>query len=158
MPSSLSGFVVLVGCLALASPAMSDPLQPFVGSWGGSGRVVVEDGKSEQIKCNGYYRPNDGQKGLGLAIRCASPSYSIQLRSALRVNGNELSGSWEERTFNVQGSLSGRVDAGRMVLNVDGGGLKAAMTISVTGGSQSVLLTTQGSGLREVRITLARAQ
>jgi hypothetical protein len=45
-----------------------------------------------------------------------------------------------------------------MVLNVDGGGLKATMTISITGSSQSVLLTTQGSGLKEVRMTLARAQ
>ena len=44
------------------------------------------------------------------------------------------------------------------VLNVDGGGLKAAMTIAVSGSSQSVVLTTQGSGLKEVRMALARAQ
>ncbi|MFZ4809658.1 MAG: hypothetical protein ACOYLQ_20575 [Hyphomicrobiaceae bacterium] len=120
--------------------------------------MVVDDGKSEQIKCNGYYRQTDGQNGLGVAIRCASPSYSIQLRSALTANGTQLSGTWEERTFNVQGHLSGRIEAGRMVLNVDGGGMKATMSIAVTGSSQSVLLTTQGSGLKEVRMSLARAQ
>jgi len=57
-----------------------------------------------------------------------------------------------------RGNLSGRIEAGRMVLNVDGGGMKATMSISVTGSSQSVLLTTQGSGLKEVRMSLARAQ
>ena len=76
----------------------------------------------------------------------------------MTINGSQISGSWEERTFNVQGQLSGRVDGGRMVLNVDGGGLKAALTIAVSGSSQSVVLTTQGSGLKEVRMALARAQ
>ncbi len=151
-----SAFAACLG-LVLACPVQADTLQPFIGSWGGSGRVVVDDGKSEQIKCNGYYRQTDGQNGLGVAIRCASPSYSIQLRSALTANGTQLSGTWEERTFNVHGNLSGRIEAGRMVLNVDGGGMKATMSISVTGGSQSVLLTTQGSGLKEVRMSLARA-
>jgi hypothetical protein len=148
----------VLAALVVVSPAMADPLHPFVGTWGGTGRVVVDDGKSEQIRCKGYYRPTEGQKGLGIAIRCASASYSIQLRSALTINGSQISGSWEERTFNVQGQLSGRVDGGRMVLNVDGGGLKAAMTIAVSGSSQSVVLTTQGSGLKEVRMALARAQ
>ncbi len=144
--------------LVLACPVQADKLQPFIGTWGGSGRVVVDDGKSEQIKCNGYYRQMDGLNSLGVAIRCASPSYSIQVRSTLSVNGTQLSGTWEERTFNVQGNLSGRIEAGRMVLNVDGGGMKATMSIAVTGSSQSVLLTTQGSGLKEVRMSLARAQ
>ena len=75
----------------------------------------------------------------------------------LAINGSQISGSWEERTFNVQGQLSGRMDGERMVLTIDGGALKAAMTIAVSGSSQSVVLTTQGSGLREVRMALARA-
>lgn len=158
MSTAYLGAGVLAALVVLSPSAQADPLHPFLGTWGGTGRVVVDDGKSEQIKCNGYYRSSEGQKGLGVAIRCASASYSIQLRSALTVNGSQVSGSWEERTFNVQGQLSGRLEGGRMVLNVDGGGLKAAMTIAVSGASQSVVLTTQGSGLKEVRMALARAQ
>jgi len=157
MSTAYLGAGVLAALVVFSPAAKADPLHPFLGIWGGTGRVVVDDGKSEQIKCNGYYR-NDGQKGLGVAIRCASASYSIQLSSALSVNGSQISGSWEERTFNVQGQLSGRVDGGRMVLNVDGGSLKATITIAVSGASQSVVLTTQGSGLKEVRMALARAQ
>lgn len=157
MSNTYIGAVALAAMLATSNVAVGGSLSPFLGTWAGTGRVVVQDGKSEQIKCNGFYR-NDGQKGFGVAIRCASTSYSIQLRSALALSGNQISGSWEERTFNLQGHLSGRVDGGRMVLNVDGGSLKAAMTISVSGSSQSVVLTTQGSGLKEVRMALVRAQ
>ena len=157
MPTSYFSAGILLALVFIPSATMADPLHPFLGSWGGTGRVIVDDGKSEQIKCNGYYRPTDGQTGLGVSIRCASASYSIQLRSALTINGSQISGSWEERTFNVQGQLSGRMDGERMVLTIDGGALKAAMTIAVSGSSQSVVLTTQGSGLREVRMALARA-
>ena len=148
----------LVLLALFAGPATADPFHPFLGAWGGTGRVVVDDGKSESIRCTGYYRAIGDPKGLGVAIRCASPSYSIQLRSALAVDGTQLSGSWEERTFNVQGQLSGRIEGGRIMLTVDSGALTAAMTILLSGSSQSIVLSTQGSGLKEVRMTLVRAQ
>jgi hypothetical protein len=144
-------------CL-VAVPAAAQPFAPFLGSWNGSGKVVINDGRTEQIKCSGYYRSSETSNTFGVSLRCASPSYSIQLRSNLSVAGSQVSGSWEERTFNLQGHVTGRIDSGRITVSIHGGPFNAAMSIAVAGSSQAVVLTAQGSGLKEVRMTLSRAQ
>lgn len=67
----------------------------LAGNWSGGGQIKLQDGKSEKLSCRAYYNPKDGGNGLGLAIRCASASYKIELRSALKLNGNAISGSWK---------------------------------------------------------------
>ena len=146
-----------LGCILVTS-ASAQSMSPFLGSWGGSGKVVIDDGRTEQIKCNGYYRAIEVDAAYGVNLRCASASYSIQLRSNFSIEGTRVSGSWEERTFNLQGSVSGTIEGGRISVRIDGGPFKAAMSIAVAGNNQTVVLTAEGAGLQEVRMALARAQ
>ena len=37
------------------------------GAWTGSGQVKLDNGKSEKIKCKGYYNAKDGGAKLGIA-------------------------------------------------------------------------------------------
>jgi hypothetical protein len=153
-----SGILRLMGiaiaalfCLVPGSPSRADP-SPFdtlLGSWGGSGEIRLE-----RIKCSAYY--TGGGAELGLAIRCQSDSYKIEVRSKLSYSGGRLSGSWEERTFNASGSASGTASPNKISLSIKGG-VSGTMLVNFTKSSQSVTISTQGIALQGVRISLARS-
>lgn len=125
------------------------------GSWNGGGKVQFADGKSERISCRAYYNPKGGDE-LGLAIRCASTSYKIEIRASLQNENGRLSGRWEERTFNAQGDVTGRASHGSIRMSINGGGLSGSMSVSYGGSSQAVSISTEGTNLKGVTINLSR--
>lgn len=132
----------------------ASPITQLAGSWQGSGAVRFEGGQSERLTCRGYYTAKGA--GIAIALRCASSSAMINLRSTLSYNSGYLSGSWEERTFNASGEVSGRAANGSMNLVIHGSGLSGSMSVSFSGSSQSVSISTSGTGLKSVSITLRR--
>jgi hypothetical protein len=136
--------------------AAGKPFQQLEGSWSGGGQIRFTDGKSERISCRAYYVPKRDGDELGLAIRCASLSYKIEIRATLRHDDGRLSGKWEERTFNAEGDVSGKASPGHITMGITGGGLTGAMTISYGSATQAVSIATQGTGLKGVTISLSR--
>jgi hypothetical protein len=124
------------------------------GAWKGSGVVKLQGGV-ERITCRGYYNAKGGD-ALSIAIRCASPSYRIEMRSNVRESGGRLTGSWEERTFNAEGALSGRVSSSAINLAISGV-IKGSMSISVGGGGHQVNLTASGPRFLGVSISMSRS-
>jgi hypothetical protein len=142
--------------LVPAGPSKADP-SPFstlLGSWGGSGEIQLDKGRKERIKCNAYY--TGGGSDLGLAIRCQSDNYKIEIRSKLSYSGGRLSGSWEERTFNASGSATGTATPNKISLAIKGA-VSANMQVSYTKTTQNVNISVSGVALQGVRITLARS-
>jgi len=137
-----------------ASRANASPFDTLLGSWGGTGEIRLDKGRRERIKCNAYYTGGGSQ--LGLAIRCNSDSYKIEIRSKLSYSGGRLSGNWEERTFNATGSASGSATPSRISLSIRGG-VTGTMVVSYTKSRQSVSISTQGIALQGVSITLGRS-
>ncbi len=141
----------------IASSAQSaNPLSKLAGSWSGSGTIRFEGGQSERLTCRGYYTIKAGGAGIGLALRCASSNAKIDLRSLLSYQGGRVSGSWEERTFNAAGGVSGRASSGYMSLAISGGGLSGSMSVSFSDSSQAVSINTSGTSLKGVSISLRR--
>ncbi len=132
-----------------------NPFPQLAGSWSGGGQARFEDGKSERLSCRAYYTPKDAS-GMGLAIRCASTSYKIEIRSNLKYESGGISGSWEERTFNAEGSVSGKAGGGNINLTITGGGLNGTMAVSYGGSNQTVAINTTGIGLKGVQISMNR--
>jgi hypothetical protein len=142
--------------LLLAVPAAADsPFKSLVGTWSGSGTARLEGGKSERLSCKGYYSGSGGTE-LRLNIICANPSTKVELRSVLKYANGKVSGTWEERNFNQQGSVSGSVTDTKLHLAIAGSALSGSLSVSFGGSSQSVSILTQGSTLRGVSITFAR--
>jgi hypothetical protein len=108
----------------------------------------------ERIKCNAYY--TGGGAELGLAIRCASESYKIEIRSKLSYSGGRLSGNWEERTFNAQGNATGTAIPNKITLSISGG-VSGTMVVSYSKSRQNVSISTQGVALKSVSIALGRS-
>lgn len=151
---------VAAGCVLLAAGAAAalaaGPFAALDGNWSGSGQIRLDGGQTERLKCLAYYRQKDGGTGLSIAIRCASQNNKIELRASLSNQSGKLSGSWEERTFNAAGDVTGQATDNRISLSITGGGLSGSMVVSFTPSSQRVSITTQGTGLKGVSIILSR--
>jgi hypothetical protein len=126
----------------------------LLGSWRGSGKIQLTDGRSERLTCNAYY--TGGGHQLGMAIRCQSESSSVEIRSKLTLSGSRISGTWEERTFNASGTASGQASGNKIRLQVSGG-VSGSMQVSLSGSRQSVSISTQGIALKSVTIALSRS-
>jgi hypothetical protein len=148
--------ITALAVLVQAGPSGADP-SPFdtlLGSWGGSGQIRLDKGRTERIKCNAYY--TGGGAELGLAIRCQSDNYKIEIRSKLSYSGGRLSGNWEERTFNAEGNASGTATPSKISLAINGA-VTGTMVVSYTKSRQTVAISTQGVALQGVSITLGRS-
>lgn len=153
----VAGIVLpVLAMLISAAPSQADP-SPFdtlLGSWGGTGEIRLDKGRKERIKCNAYY--TGGGSELGMAIRCQSDSYKIEIRSKLSYSGGRLSGNWEERTFNASGAATGTASPTSIKLSINGA-VTGTMNVSYTKTRQSVSIATQGVALQGVSITLGRS-
>lgn len=148
---ALGAFAALLPGQASADPS---PFDTLLGSWGGTGEIRLDQGRKERIKCNAYYTGGGAQ--LSLAIRCQSESYKIEIRSKLSYSGGRLSGNWEERTFNATGTASGTATASNIRLSITGP-VTGSMNVNFTKSRQSVSISTRGTALQGVNITLGRS-
>ncbi len=132
----------------------ADVFKQLNGSWRGSGAVRLQGG-NERISCRGYYNVKSGGSGLSIAIRCAAPSYRIEMRSNVTDSGGRLSGNWEERTFNAEGALSGSVTGSSVNLSISGV-ITGSMSISVNGSSHQVNLSASGPRFKGMSLSMSR--
>ena len=150
--------VVMTALLVLAqgyaTQADSNPFDTLLGSWRGSGQIELDGGRMERLKCNAYYTGGGAQ--LGMAIRCQSETSNVEIRSKLSQSGGRITGTWEERTYNAEGSATGQATSDKMSLQISGG-VTGTMSVSHSGSRQSVAIATQGIALKSVTIDLTRS-
>jgi hypothetical protein len=140
-----------------ASQAAEAPFAHLTGAWAGQGRITVQNGSSERIRCRGSYRASDAGTALALRLRCASDSYRFELASDITNEGGNISGSWNETTRQVYGQLAGRVAGSNISAQATAVGFSASLSIVTRGNSQSVSIRSPGSEISDVSITMARA-
>lgn len=154
----------IVGSLALASTMLAGlaisssaetALSGLAGTWSGGGQIRLSDGRSERLSCRAFYNPRDGGASLGIAIRCASQSYKIELRSSLKLASGRVSGTWEERSFNAGGAITGTAAPGSLSVAFSGS-TTGSMSISYGGSSQRVSITSSGGELSGVSLSLMK--
>ena len=145
-----------LGIASAAAPATAQTaLSGLAGNWSGGGQIRLQDGRSERISCRAFYTPRDGGSSMGLALRCASTSYKIEFRSSIQLNGSRVSGTWEERSFNAGGSVSGSASNGALDMAFSGT-LSGSMSVSYGPSSQRVSINTGGGGVSSVSLSLSR--
>src|ERR1019366_6274183 len=85
----------------------ASPFDEVSGQWSGSGTIDLANGAIEPIRCRATYDVLEQQNNLQLNIRCASDSYSFDMRASATLASNAISGSWSESSRNVAGKISG---------------------------------------------------
>jgi len=131
-----------------------NPFDTLLGSWRGNGQIALTNGKTERLKCNAYY--TGGGTQLGMAIRCQSESSNVEIRSKLSQTDGRISGTWEERTYNAEGTATGQTTGDKISLQISGG-VSGTMLVSYSGSRQNVAISTQGIALKSVTISLSRS-
>lgn len=146
-----------IAALVLATPAsaLEGTFASLDGAWSGSGTVRLTNGKTERLKCRGYYNAKQ-KNSLNMAINCSNASFKIHMRASLRSAGGSVSGTWEEREFNQMGNVSGRETAGGFNLKFSGA-LAGSMNVSMSGSRQNVSISTGGPGFTGVSLQFAKS-
>ena len=148
----ISGLGVFHG----TAQAAENPFAQFTGNWSGQGKITVQNGTSERIRCRGTYRAGESGITLSLSLRCASDSYKFELASDVTYDGGNISGSWNETTRQVNGSLAGRATANNITAQASAVGFNASLSIATRGNNQSVSIRSPGSEISEVTVSMAR--
>ena len=152
--------IVLWACASvLPALAASGPFADFRGSWSGTGTIRQEGQQPERIRCHATYRQR-GSSGheIDLQLRCDSDSYKFDLTGQFAADGsNHISGSWNERTRGVGGSVYGVARGSRVQIHVDAPGLSATLSMTTRNRRQSVSIDAHGGGqVVNASITLHR--
>lgn len=155
---SLAAAAAIAGALSFTTPtahAADGPFPELVGTWSGSGVAKFDSGKTESLRCKGYYTNTGGPHSLGISIRCANASAKVELRANLVDAGGAVTGNWEERTYNQSGSVTGHASANKLNLSISGG-ITGSMLVTVSHGSHSVAVLTSGPSLKGINISMSR--
>lgn len=149
--------VLALAAMALSAPvwALEGTFAALDGAWAGSGNVRLDSGKTERLRCRGYYNAKQGNT-LGMAINCANASFKIHIRANLRSSGSAITGTWEEREFNQTGNVSGRRTANGFNLKFSGA-ITGSMNVTMTGSRQTVSISTGGPGFTGANLQFAKS-
>ena len=111
--SLLKAAVVAVTLPLVASAsyaqAASGPFADLEGAWSGTGTISMSNGTNERIRCRASYLVTESGRLLSQDLRCASDSYKFELQTTVAHQGGTISGTWNETTRSVVGSISGRI-------------------------------------------------
>jgi hypothetical protein len=153
-----AGVAYLVAAFAPASHAQraAGPFAGLAGAWNGGGRIEMQNGNGERIRCRARYTVSQAGEVLVQDLRCASDSYKFDVNSTAQNDRGSLSGTWKELTRNVTGSLSGRASGGSIQARVTALGFSAGLTVHTTGNTQSVTIAPEGNDVRSVAVTMRR--
>jgi hypothetical protein len=141
------------------TPAAAVKVHPFAaiaGAWTGGGNIDLTNDIHEKLRCRASYTYNQGSSGLALSIRCASDNYKFELTSNVVERNGQISGQWSETAYGVSGSISGRVNGGRITAVAKGDSFTAALSVNTNGNRQSVTITPQATYITNVQIGLGR--
>lgn len=149
----------LCGLVALAAPAGASggPFDDLDGIWGGSGTVTYASGTKERLRCRVQYVVGSGRQSVTQALRCASDSYNFQINAIYVHNNGKISGTWDERSLEVSGSLTGTLSGGVIAGNLHGPGFLADYEVNTNGNAQTVRIAAEGQEIREVAVEVRKA-
>jgi hypothetical protein len=147
--------------LALLTPksltlASDGPFASMKGIWSGPGSIVV-NGNKERLRCRATHDVKNGGSTVDLSIRCASDSYKFDLQGGVNYVNGSVTGNWSEIANGTAGSISGTVNDGVIRVSATGAHFSALMSVNTRGSTQSVVITSPGSQISSVTISLSKS-
>ncbi len=164
LAQAIKGFLVALAlAVAAASPGYAqrpaeNPFGPLAGSWSGTGTIALSSGTKERIRCRATYRPDSSAMNLQIELRCASDSYTFELKSNVSHKVGEISGMWTESTRGAIGSISGIATGNQIQVRALGPIFSAILSLTTRGDRQQISIQSPGSEMSEVLISLSKAK
>lgn len=142
--------------MALGSDAWAAVnLQDMAGYWTGTGRVVLANGSSENVKCVVTYKVSSS--GFRQNIRCASQGFSFNGTADLEVTqGGAVTGNWTENTYSAQGDVKGKATDKGFSLSISGATFTAVMDATTTACKQTLDIVPKGLEVTRISLGLGK--
>lgn len=150
----IAGTTVFLLTAAASMTAGATIVTDLPGRWTGWGSVTLATGQSEQVKCVATYFVEGATVRQNL--RCASQSYKIDAVANLSVANGRVTGQWEERTWSVGGSVTGRQTDKGFDLAINGPNFGAAMLVGGTNCKQSINIMPKGFEISRIALNLGK--
>ncbi len=127
----LTSVAILLSAAAGGLPVAAAELMALDGAWSGGGSVKFPSGAKEAARCRANFKKR-GAESYQVSARCASPSGKVEQSALLTyVGSNQYSGSFFNTEYKVDGTI----------------------TVTVTGNSQNVSITTPAGSSATFRLT-----
>ena len=151
----LGGVALALGLLTSASASAAINLQDWAGYWTGTGKIVLNNGHTENVKCVVTYKVTGTQ--LKQSLRCAGQGYSLNGTADLDIaSGGAVTGIWTENTYSVRGDVTGKTTDRGFTLSISGPAFTAVMDASTTACKQSLDIVPKGFEVSRISVGLAK--
>ena len=158
LTGAMAAAAVLLAIAVPGSAASADgPFTSMAGNWSGGGTITVNNNK-ERLRCRASYTTKNAGSTVELDITCAGDSYKFNLSGGVNYVNGSINGNWSESAHGAAGTISGSASSGSIRANGTGPYFSALLNMRTTGNSQSVSLSSPGSQISSVNISLARAK
>ena len=145
------GAAIVVALLSTTAGTAAVNLQDMAGYWTGTGKVMLTNGNSENVKCVVIYKVLP--TGFRQNIRCASQGFNFNGTAELEVGqGGAVTGNWVENTYSAKGDVTGKATDKGFSLAISGATFTAAMDVTTSACKQTLDIVP--TGLEVTRISL----
>jgi hypothetical protein len=141
---------------ALEPPSTAHPFAAVAGNWTGGGIIMLTNDIKENLRCRASHSYAQAGSSLKLSIKCSSDNYKFELTSNVVERKGQISGKWSEASYNVSGTISGRVAGNRITAVAQGDRFVSPITLTTTGNRQTVSMTPEKTYVISVQIALNR--
>jgi hypothetical protein len=157
---ALNGAAIALALLAssMTAGAADSPFTNLGGSWSGPGVITLNTGAKERIRCRATYDVDRSGDNLSITIRCASDSYKFNLQGSITHANGAVTGVWSESVHGVGGTIVGRGAPGRIQVRAEGTVVNALLALTTRDNRQSVSISSPGSPLSQVAISMSRGR
>lgn len=156
VPAALAAVAVLGLGLASAWAGTSPSMQHLAGRWLGEGSLIPVRGPNLPFTCVVTYIPADGG-AMRQTLRCKSAAYKLETATLLQIEGTRVSGTWEDKTNALDGSVSGIVTADGFDVFLSGRFFQAWMKVAGSGCKQLVTVRPEKAEyIRELTASLKK--
>jgi hypothetical protein len=134
------------------------PLASLAGRWVGVATMTSDSGPAAIFKCIVTYIALQDVRGMRQTLRCEDgASFKLHAATDLAVEGNKVTGAWEDKINEIGGTVDGVVTPDGFNVQLSGRLFEAHMAVAGQGCDQSVRVLPQKSDMfRELAATLKK--
>jgi len=120
--------------------------------WQGSATIAYSGGEREGARCIATYFVTNASVKQNL--RCATASAKITVKTEMAVRGQQLSGTWSEESYGIEGQVAGRIVANGFDLRISSTLLTGTLKVANNNCAQDVTLSAPDSMLAGMTIRM----
>jgi hypothetical protein len=152
-----AGLAGSIAAAKMAGAAAIDPLVHLAGRWVGNAVMTPSSGPVSNFKCVVTYLQRKAP-GMQQNLRCDDGAdFKLHVATDLEVEGTTVSGHWQDKINDVDGTVAGNVTPTGFEARLDGRYFQATVVVSGQGCDQSIKVMPQKSSVfRELAATLKK--